>query len=79
MNPNILTTAISTAGAVITAVVALVLNQRGFTSLENQIRDLRGETNRRFERIEADLKEFFKAQTEFDKRLGRIEDKLNLK
>jgi hypothetical protein len=45
---------------------------------------LAGETNRRFgtienrlSAIESDLKDFYKAQAEFDKRLSRIEERLN--
>jgi hypothetical protein len=75
MNPSVLTAAISASAAVITAVVALLVNQRGFTLLDKRIDDLRADTNRRLERIETDLKEFFKVQSEHDKRIQRLEDK----
>jgi hypothetical protein len=92
MNPATANAMISAAAAVITAVVALILNYRGFASIDSrfaslenhigglsqEIRDLRAETNRRFEAIESDLKEFFKVQAEHDKRLARIEDKLGI-
>jgi hypothetical protein len=88
VNPNVLTAAISASASVITAVVALVLNSRGFAMLDarigdtnrciddtnRRIDDLRGDTNRRLETIEADLKEFFKVQAEHDKRIQRLED-----
>jgi hypothetical protein len=74
MNPSVLTAAISASAAVITAVVALLVNQRGFTLLDKRIDDLRADTNRRLERIETDLKEFFKVQAEHDKRIQRLED-----
>lgn len=40
---------------------------------------LQSEVHRRLSAIESDLKDFFKVQAEFDKRLARIEDKLNIK
>jgi uncharacterized membrane protein YfbV (UPF0208 family) len=72
MNPNVLTAAISAGAAVVTAVVALVVNARGFTllskriddtntSVNRRIDDFRTETNRRLDTIEEDLKEFFKS------------------
>jgi hypothetical protein len=74
MNPNVLTAAISASAAVITAVVALLVNQRGFILLDKRIDDLRADSNRRLERIETDLKDFFKVQAEPDKRIQRRED-----
>ncbi len=46
------------------------------TSLRAEFGSRFDETNRRLDAIETDLKEFFKTQVEFDRRLGRIEDKL---
>lgn len=88
MNPSVLTAAITASATMLTAIVALVLNARGFTLLDKRIDDLRSdtnrridetshridETNRRLERIESDLKEFFKVQAEHDKRIQRLED-----
>jgi septal ring factor EnvC (AmiA/AmiB activator) len=45
MNPNVLTAAISAGAAVLTAVIALVLNHRTFAMLDNRI----GDTNRRID------------------------------
>jgi septal ring factor EnvC (AmiA/AmiB activator) len=45
MNPNVLTAAISAGAAVLTAVIALVLNHRTFAMLDNRISD----TNRRID------------------------------
>jgi flagellar capping protein FliD len=85
VNPNVLTAAISAGAAVVTAVVALVLNQRGFTAIENRINSMENRINTMDSRlsqelrdVRADLKQFFQIQTDFDKRLSRIEDKLNL-
>jgi hypothetical protein len=88
MNPNVLTAAISATATMLTAIVALLLNSRGFSLLDKRIDDqskriddTRADLHQlggRLDRIETDLKEFFKAQTDFDKRLGRIEDKLGI-
>ncbi|MBV8731264.1 MAG: hypothetical protein JO336_15760 [Acidobacteriia bacterium] len=82
MNPSVLTAAISAGAAVITAVVALLVNHRGFTLLDKRIDDqarriddLRADTSRRLTTIEGDLKEFFRVQAEHDKRIQRLEDK----
>jgi uncharacterized membrane protein YfbV (UPF0208 family) len=89
VNPNVLTAAISAGAAVVTAIVALIVNSRGFSLLDSRIGDTNrriddfrndtnrrfDETNRRLETIDADLKEFFKVQAEHDKRIQRLEDK----
>ena len=114
MPTEVLTALISASAAVLTAVVALLLNHRAFTMLDNRIGDTNrriDDTNRRFdarledtnrrfedmnkriddtnrriddfktemvrrlERIEADLKEFFKVLAEHGKRIQRLEDK----
>ncbi len=64
MNPNILVAAINAGGSIVIGVTALILAYRGFGSIE-----------RRLEIIEQDLKQFFRSQAEFDKRLQRVEDK----
>jgi hypothetical protein len=88
MNPNVLTAAISAGAAMVTAIVALIVNSKGFGLLDRRIDDqsrriddLRtdtsrrfDETDRRFDRIEADLKEFFKVQAEHEGRIQRLED-----
>jgi uncharacterized protein YdaU (DUF1376 family) len=44
-------------------------------TLENRIAAMEARFDRRFEAIEADLKQFFKVQAEHDKRIQRLEDK----
>jgi len=81
MNPDILAAIISAASSAAVAITALILNQRGFTTIENRFTALEGRItamearfDRRFEAIESDLKEFFKL-AEHDKRIQRLEDK----
>jgi len=56
------------SGAIIVPVTALLLNYRGFASLE-----------RRLEVIERDLKDFYKASAEHDKEIARLKDHTGLK
>lgn len=63
------TAIVSANAAVITAVVALVLNHRAFITIENRLTSFETRVDRRFEAVETDLKASFKTQVEFDKRL----------
>ena len=86
---SVLTAAISAGAAVVTAAIALIVNHRGFGLLDSHINDINTGLNRRIDdmgkridglyhrldRIEADLKEFFKVLSEHDKRIQRLEDK----
>jgi len=69
MNPDFLTAIISAASSAAVAITALVLNQRGFTSIENRMTALEGRMTALENRMHDDLKEFFKALTEHDKRI----------
>jgi uncharacterized membrane protein (DUF106 family) len=62
---------ISSNSSVLVAIVALVLNYRGFTSLDNRMLRL----EQRMDGFQHDLMEFYKAQNEFDKRISKLEDK----
>jgi hypothetical protein len=82
MTDTVSTALISAGAAVATAITALLVNHRGFGLLDKRIDDtnqriteLKGDTNRRLESIETDLKEFFKVQADHDKRITRLEDK----
>jgi hypothetical protein len=93
MDAIILAAIISAAGSTAVAITALILNHRGFATIENRINSLdnrmsaletridsrittmENRLDRRLEAIEADLKEFFRVQTEHDKRIQRLEDK----
>jgi hypothetical protein len=61
-------TIIAASGAIIVPVTALLLNYRGFASIE-----------RRLENIERDLKDFFKIQAEHDREIARLKDHTGLK
>ncbi len=61
-------TLIAASGAIIVPVTALLLNFRGFASLE-----------RRLEVIERDLKDFYKSLAELEKDVARLKDHTGLK
>ena len=73
MTTDVLTTAITAAAAVSTAVTALILNQRNYSALENRITALENRMDARFNSIQTDLKD--RLLGDYDKRLQRIEDK----
>jgi len=62
------TTLIAASGAIVVPVTALLLNYRGFNSLE-----------RRLEVIEHDLKDFYKSLSEHDKEIARLKDHTGFK
>ena len=68
MDANVSTALISSGSSVIVAVTALLLNYRGFVSIE-----------RRIERVEDDLKEFNKIMKAVDIDIGRIKEHIGLK
>ena len=68
MNPTTLGTNITSSGSILVAVVALVLNHRGFA-------DLRSEMNARFGAFEKTVDSRFAA---IDQRLTRIEHRLDV-
>lgn len=55
MSPEIIVAAISTSGAVVTAVVALVLNSKGFTSLENRVTGLENRLDARLNLMQSTM------------------------
>lgn len=67
MSDTVTVALISTSGTLLVAVTALLLNYRGFVSLE-----------RRMERTEDDMKQMTGAVNELGKRLMRVEIKLGI-
>ena len=66
MNPTLLGTIITSSGSILVAVVALVLNHRGFSDLRSEMNARFGAVNGRFD----DMK------TGFDARFISIEQRL---
>jgi predicted nucleic acid-binding Zn-ribbon protein len=90
MNPDVLVAMISAASSAAVAITALILNQRGFTTIENRITSIDNRLNRmedkfdrmqdKYEALRTGVREEIKLLTgklvEMDNRLGRIEDRI---
>ena len=80
MSDTVIVALISAGASALVAVTALILNYRGFASIdarfasvENRITNLENRIDRRLEAIQADLKEFYRLLAEHDKRISRLE------
>jgi hypothetical protein len=71
MSDTIIVALISAGASALVAVTALLLNYRGFSSIDGRFISV----ERRLDIIQNDLKEFFKAQADHDKRISKLEDK----
>jgi hypothetical protein len=81
MDTNVLTAIISASASAAVAITALILNSRGFTSLESRFASLENRMialeNRMTAmetRIHSDLQEFYRILTDHDRRIQRLED-----
>lgn len=63
MDNNIATALISSGGSVLVAMTALILNYRGFASLDARITSLESRVDARFNLMQADMKNLNKAMT----------------
>ncbi len=82
MSDTVIVALISASGSALVAVTALVLNYRGFASIDARFASLEASVNSRFASIErrldliqADIKEFYRLLADLDKRVSRLEDK----
>jgi pilus assembly protein TadC len=75
MSDTVIVALISAGSSVLVAVTALVLNYRGFASMDARFIALENRMDRRLEAIEADLKEFYRMLAELDKRISRLEER----
>jgi hypothetical protein len=68
VDTTVIVALISSGGSVLTAITALLLNYRGFTSID-----------RRIERLEDDIKLLTGKVYEIDNRITRMEERLGIK
>jgi hypothetical protein len=80
MSDTVLVGLISGGASLLTAVTALILNDRGFTSIDSRlsgidsrITALETRIDNRLAAIQADLKEFYRLLADLDKRISRLE------
>jgi len=89
MSDTVAVALISAGASVLVSITALVLNYRGFASIDARFASLEVSINARFAAVEsrfasierrldsmhADLKEFYRLLAEHDKRISRLEEK----
>jgi voltage-gated potassium channel Kch len=75
MSDTVIVALISAGSSVLVAITALILNHRGFASMDARFIALENRMDRRLESIEADLKEFYRMLAEPDKRISRPEER----
>lgn len=78
MDNNIATALISSAGSVLVAITALILNYRGFASLDARMTSLENRVDGRFNSIQADMKDLNKAMTALEIDVALVKDKVGL-
>ncbi len=78
MDNNIATALISSGGSVLVAITALVLNYRGFASLDARITSLESRVDARFNLMQADMKDLNKAMTALEIDVALVKDKVGL-
>ena len=89
MDNTVLVALISSGGSVLVAVTALVLNYRGFASIDarmlslenrvdSRIVSLENRVDARLNLMQADMKDLNKAMAALDADMGRIKDKVGM-
>jgi hypothetical protein len=78
MNDTVLVALISAGSSALVAITALLLNYRGFASIDSRFASIDSRfasIEGRLDIMQADLKEFYRLLSEHDKRISRPEDK----
>jgi flagellar capping protein FliD len=82
---TVLTALISTSGAALVAITALLLNYRGFAaidsrlaSLDSRVNSLESRVDMRFNSMQADMKDLNKAMTALEIDVALVKDKVGL-
>ena len=78
MSDTVTVALITASASGLVAITALLLNWRGFSSIDSRFAGIDGRfasIERRLDTIQTDLKEFYKLLADQDKRITRLEDK----
>lgn len=85
MSDTVVVAIITASGSALVAITALLLNYRGFVSIDSRFSSLESRfasidsgfasIERRLDGIQSDLKEFYKELADHDKRISRLEDR----
>ena len=82
MSETVIVALISAGAAVLTSVTALLLNYRGFASIDSRLAAIEGRMNgfdQRLVAMQGDLKEFYKELARHDTEIARLKDHTGLK
>jgi hypothetical protein len=75
MDSNIATALISAGGSVLVAITALLLNYRGFASLDARLTSLEARVDARFNSIQSDMRDLNRAMTALEIDVALLKDK----
>jgi hypothetical protein len=78
MDNNIATALISGGGSVLVAITALILNYRGFASLDARMTSLESRVDARFNSMQADMKDLNNTMTALEIDVALLKDKVGL-
>jgi hypothetical protein len=78
MSDTVIVALISAGSSVLVAITALILNYRGFASIDGRFVALESRLTNFENRVHADIKDLTGAINELDKRVTRIELKLGM-
>ncbi len=78
MDSSLATALISSSGSVLVAVTALVLNYRGFASLDARMTSLEARVDARFNSMQSDMKDLNRTMTALEIDVALLKDKVGL-
>ena len=78
MDNTVLVALISSGGSVLIAITALLLNYRGFASIDARILSLESRVDARFNILQGDMKDLNKAMTALEIDVALVKDKVGL-
>jgi hypothetical protein len=78
MDNTVIVALISSGGSVLVAITALILNYRGFASIDARMLALESRVDSRFNLMQADMKDLNKAMTALEIDVALLKDKVGL-
>jgi len=78
MDNTVIVALIGSSGSVLVAITALILNYRGFASLDARMTSLESRVDGRFNSMQADMKDLNKTMTALEIDVALVKDKVGL-
>lgn len=79
MDNTVIVALISSGGSVLIAVTALILNYRGFSSLDTRMLSLETRVDARLNLMQSDMKDLNKAMSALEIDVAKLKDKAGIK